>query len=128
MRHTVFVMDGETALVIAGFVQLTMLNASLRATLLQTGGRNERAPQSRTRSTVHGPPSGLRRGGETTVLAHYRLAGYCGTGMKPPDELGAWCCFNCHEKIYQRTTSMDREFLRLAHAEGVLRTMMERLK
>lgn len=39
---------------------------------------------------------GCDGGGETTVLAHYRMAGYCGTGMKPPDELGAWCCDRCH--------------------------------
>ena len=71
---------------------------------------------------------GCDGGGETTVLAHYRMLPYCGTGIKPPDELGAWACANCHDKIDQRTTSMDREYLRLAHAEGVLRTMMERLK
>ena len=27
---------------------------------------------------------------ETTVFAHYRLAGYCGTGIKPPDFMGAF--------------------------------------
>lgn len=27
---------------------------------------------------------------ETTVLAHYRLAGTCGVGMKPNDLQGAW--------------------------------------
>ena len=27
---------------------------------------------------------------ETTVLAHYRMAGICGTGMKPDDLIGAW--------------------------------------
>ncbi|MCH8600364.1 DUF1364 domain-containing protein, partial [Escherichia coli] len=25
---------------------------------------------------------------ETTVLAHYRMAGICGTGMKPDDLIG----------------------------------------
>ena len=35
-------------------------------------------------------------GGETTVLAHYRLAGTCGVGMKSPDLLGAWACAPCH--------------------------------
>ncbi|MDD0099068.1 DUF1364 family protein, partial [Shigella flexneri] len=29
---------------------------------------------------------------ETTVLAHYRMAGICGTGMKPDDLIGAWAC------------------------------------
>src|SRR5688572_3777824 len=33
----------------------------------------------------------------TTVLAHIRLAGITGTGMKAPDALGAWCCSSCHE-------------------------------
>lgn len=32
---------------------------------------------------------------ETTVLAHYRLAGTCGVGMKPNDLQGAWACDYC---------------------------------
>ena len=32
---------------------------------------------------------------ETTVFAHYRLAGYCGTGIKPPDFMGAYACSDC---------------------------------
>ena len=28
---------------------------------------------------------GCNGGGESTVLAHYRLAGTCGMGIKPPD-------------------------------------------
>lgn len=72
---------------------------------------------------------GCDGGGDTTVLAHYRLAGYCGTGMKPPDELGAWCCAHCHDVVDGRKRVwMTREALRLAHAEGVLRTMVERLR
>lgn len=31
---------------------------------------------------------------ETTVLAHYRMAGICGTGMKPDDLIGAWACIS----------------------------------
>ena len=34
---------------------------------------------------------------ETTVFAHYRLAGYCGTGIKPPDFMGAYACSRCHD-------------------------------
>ncbi len=34
---------------------------------------------------------------ETTVLAHYRLAGTCGVGKKPHDLQGAWCCSACHD-------------------------------
>jgi hypothetical protein len=35
----------------------------------------------------------------TTVLAHYRLAGTCGTGIKPDDAQGAWACSSCHDAI-----------------------------
>lgn len=67
---------------------------------------------------------GCDGGGETTVLAHYRLSGYCGTGLKPPDILGAWCCARCHDKVDGRVKCDEsRESLRLAHAEGVLRTV-----
>lgn len=60
---------------------------------------------------------------ETTVLAHYRLAGTCGGAMKPDDEQGAWACSSCHDAIDSRTkTEYDRETLRLYHAEGVFRT------
>ncbi|HBL7130390.1 DUF1364 domain-containing protein [Serratia ureilytica] len=60
---------------------------------------------------------------ETTVLAHYRLAGTCGGGMKPDDEQGAWACSSCHDAIDARTkTEFDRETLHLYHAEGVFRT------
>lgn len=64
----------------------------------------------------------------TVVLAHYRLLPYCGTGMKPPDELGAWCCWQCHEHIDRRDRTMEADFVRLAHAEGVLRTMIAQIE
>lgn len=59
----------------------------------------------------------------TTVLAHYRLAGTCGIGIKPPDVNGAFACSYCHDVCDGRIhTAHDREFVRLAHAEGVMRT------
>jgi len=60
----------------------------------------------------------------TTVLAHYRLAGYSGTGMKPDDwSFGAWCCSACHDVVDDRVkTDHDRNAVRLMHAEGCLRT------
>lgn len=63
----------------------------------------------------------------TTVLAHYRLSGYTGIGMKPDDyAFGAWSCSNCHDKVDGRVkTEHSREIIRLAHAEGVMRTMAE---
>lgn len=62
----------------------------------------------------------------TTVLAHYRLSGYCGVGMKPDDRLGAWSCSACHDAIDRRAhTDLERDYVRLAHLEGVLRTIAE---
>lgn len=68
---------------------------------------------------------GCDGGGETTVLAHYRLAGYCGTGIKPDDlAFGAWACNNCHCIVDGRSgNDVDRAEARLAHAEGVMRTI-----
>jgi hypothetical protein len=77
---------------------------------------------------------GCDGGGETTVLAHYRLSGYCGTGIKPDDlAFGAWACASCHdivdgrERILGASYELRRlyELHRLAHAEGVMRTIAE---
>ena len=65
-------------------------------------------------------------GGEDTVLAHYRLAGASGVGLKPPDLMGAWSCAACHDAVDGRNTQgCERDFLRLCHAEGVFRTQRE---
>lgn len=78
---------------------------------------------------LHGCDGGGDADG-TVVLAHYRLAGYCGTGIKPPDELAAWCCARCHDLVDGRSRELgvSKQDARLAHAEGVLRTIAERLK
>jgi hypothetical protein len=61
---------------------------------------------------------------ETTVLAHYRLAGTCGVGMKPNNLQGAWACSYCHDAVDGRIQiSLDHSELRLYHAEGVMRTI-----
>ena len=62
---------------------------------------------------------------ETTVAAHYRLAGLCGVGTKPLDILSAHACHECHQAVDQRAGTDDytRFELRLAHAEAVLRTI-----
>ena len=76
-------------------------------------------------------PGVCNRNPETTVLAHYRLAGTCGTGIKPPDHLGAWACSACHDAVDGRVRSTwSRCELRLMHAEGVFRTWaaLEELK
>lgn len=70
---------------------------------------------------------GCTGGGESSVLAHYRLAGLCGTGLKPSDVIGAHACHMCHDAIDQRRKieGYTRDMLRLAHAEGVMRTLAE---
>lgn len=61
---------------------------------------------------------------ETTVLAHIRMAGVSGMGLKADDALGAWACSACHDTIDRRAnTSLDRDFVRLAHLEGMVRTL-----
>lgn len=65
---------------------------------------------------------------ETTVLAHYRMAGICGTGMKPDDLIGAWACSACHDEIDRRTMILDNKDARLYHLEGVIRTQAVLLK
>ena len=70
-------------------------------------------------------PGICNRDPAATVPAHYRMAGLYGTGMKPPDEIAAWACFCCHQLVDGRSYSAEytREQIRLAHAEGVLRTI-----
>lgn len=71
---------------------------------------------------------GCDGGGATTVLAHYRLAGTCGIGLKPPHFLGAFCCDHCHSIVDGRQRApagYTRNDVRLAHAEGLIRTLYE---
>lgn len=83
------------------------------------------------RKLARGQPCQVRLPGicngnpDTTVLAHYRLAGTCGIGIKPDDSQGAWACSACHDEIDRRTRHVDRDTARLAHAEGVMRTQAE---
>src|SRR5690348_18314077 len=90
--------------------------------------RRSRPKMTQARKSAKGMPCMVRLPGvcngdpATTVLAHYRLAGYCGTGMKPPDSMGAWACGACHDECDRRTRNLELDFVRLAHAEGVLRT------
>lgn len=63
---------------------------------------------------------------ETTVLAHVRLAGVSGMGIKADDLLGAWACSACHDAIDRRRhTDLDRDAVRLAHLEGMVRTIAQ---
>lgn len=61
---------------------------------------------------------------ETVVLAHFRMAGTCGTGYKPNDLQGAWACSSCHDAIDGRANiELSRLELRMYHAEGCFRTI-----
>ncbi len=46
----------------------------------------------------------------TTILAHLRLTGISGLGLKAPDLLGAWCCSACHthcDANHDNSTQID---------------------
>ncbi len=108
----------------------------LKVTTIRASGKRKasRPKMTPARKAARGMPCmirlpGCNGGGETTVLAHYRLAGTCGTGIKPPDVLGAWACDACHARVDGRiNTGLPRAELLLAHAEGVLRTLYELTK
>lgn len=67
-------------------------------------------------------PSICNGNSETVVLAHFRMAGLCGVGMKPNDLFGAWACSACHDEIDRRTRRTDAGEAHMAHLEGVIRT------
>ena len=58
---------------------------------------------------------------DTVVLAHFRLIGTSGMGLKPLDIQGAWACSNCHAYV---DSHKDAE-TQLAFAHGVFRTQSE---
>ncbi len=63
---------------------------------------------------------------ETVVLAHIRMPGISGMGMKADDLLGAWACSSCHDAIDRRShMDLDRDHVRLAHLEGMVRTIAQ---
>lgn len=88
---------------------------------------------SKLRELARGQPCMIRIPGvcngnpETTVLAHYRMAGLCGTGQKPIDECGAWACSSCHDLVDGRKRAsevgMTYREIDLCFAQGVMRTL-----
>lgn len=88
-----------------------------------TGKR--RREQSPITKLAKGEPCEIRIPGiccgrdETSVPCHFRLAGYSGLGFIPPAFMFAIGCFTCHSWV---DTHRDAQ-TRLAHAEGVLRTL-----
>jgi hypothetical protein len=69
-------------------------------------------------------PGICSRNEDTTVLAHIRLPGISGMGIKSADLLGAWACDRCH--LYADTHHDDAT--QRAFYEGVLRTQNELIK
>ncbi|RDU16027.1 DUF1364 domain-containing protein [Citrobacter freundii] len=65
---------------------------------------------------------------ETTILAHIRLAGLCGTGIKPPDLIATVAFSRCHDEIDRRTHLVDAEYAKECALEGMARTQVMWLK
>lgn len=60
---------------------------------------------------------------ETTVLCHYRLAGYSGIGLKNEDIMAAFGCSSCHAIVDgQQQGGLSRTQRQFLLCEGVMRT------
>lgn len=59
---------------------------------------------------------------EPCVLAHVRLSGVSGMGIKAPDFLGAWACDSCHRAYDTRGIGAAADEIELAFLRGVIRT------
>ena len=62
------------------------------------------------------------------VLAHIRLAGLCGTGIKPPDLIATIACSACHDEIDRRTNFVNAGYAKECALEGMARTQVIWLK
>jgi len=70
-------------------------------------------------------PGGICNGNpETSVLAHIRLAGTCGTGIKPPDALATIACSACHDEIDRRTRFVNADYAHACALEGMARKLI----
>jgi len=80
--------------------------------------------EARGRGCMVRIPNVCNHNSETVVLCHIRMAGITGTGLKAPDILGAWACSSCHDAIDRRShPELDRDYVKLAHLEGMVRTL-----
>ena len=60
---------------------------------------------------------------ETTSLAHFRMAGTCGVGLKPSDWQASLACSACHDAVDMRVpTQYTKDELDLMMCHGILRT------
>ncbi|HEX2600091.1 MAG TPA: nuclease domain-containing protein [Terriglobales bacterium] len=65
----------------------------------------------------------------TSVPAHIRLAGVSGMGFKAPDIFVCPACQNCHDAVDRRRfMELDRDYVQLAHYQGVIRWQNELYK
>ena len=90
---------------------------------------------SKIRKSARGQQCQIRLAGicnhnsETVVLAHYRMAGTCGMGMKPSDIQAAYACSRCHDASDGRLkTDLSPDEIQTAFAEGVMRTQQILIK
>jgi hypothetical protein len=82
--------------------------------------------QAKGRGCMVRLPGVCNHNSETVVLAHIRMAGISGMGLKADDLLGAWACSACHDCIDRRShTDLERDYVRLAHFEGMVRTIAQ---
>lgn len=83
--------------------------------------------QARDRDCMVRIPSVCNHDPATVVLAHYRLIGVSGIGYKSDDLIGSWACSSCHAEIdgQTRKSGLNRDELKLAHLEGMVRTIVQ---
>ena len=84
---------------------------------------------SKIRKSARGQQCQIRLAGicnhnpETVVLAHYRMAGTCGMGMKPREIQAAYACSRCRYASDGRLKpDLSPDEIQTALAEGVMRT------
>ena len=65
-----------------------------------------------------------------TVLAHVRIIGIAGAGLKAPDVIAALGCDRCHDLVDGRTPSLEYTYeqRRLMLLEGMARTQARRIE
>jgi hypothetical protein len=65
---------------------------------------------------------------EPCVLAHVRLIGVSGMGIKAPDQLGAWACDSCHKAYDTRGRGPKADAIELDFLRGVIRTQAQLIR
>lgn len=60
----------------------------------------------------------------TVVLAHFRMIGISGMGLKSPDQIAAWACSGCHAYIDSHKDASTQ----LMFAKAVFRTQAELIR